>query len=129
MNNNTLKWIEKANGDYRSMLALADAADGVYYDNVCFLAQQCIEKLLKAILIERDQDVPKIHDLQKLLNVVVGIQPILEPFRNKFIRLTRLSAEVRYPYESAGKAEADFAVETCQAARKALLTIFGNELD
>ncbi len=129
MNDNTLKWIEKANGDYRSMLALANDANGPYYDNICFLAQQCVEKLPKAILIEDDEDVSHIHDPQKLLNLVVDFRPTLEPFRKRFIRLTRLSADVRYPYESAGKDDADFAVETCREARKALLTIFGIELD
>ena len=33
------------------------------YDGVCFHAQQCIEKYLKAKLVEADIDFPKTHNL------------------------------------------------------------------
>ena len=123
MRDSTEKWIKKALGDYAAMNTLAKAEDERYYDNICFHAQQCIEKFLKALLIENDLEVPHIHDLQKLLNLVVEGYPVLEQFRVRFTRLTRLSVEVRYPYESAGKNEAEFAVQTCREGKNVLVKI------
>lgn|ERR1035437_419021 len=123
MNANTLQWVEKAEENYRSMLVLSKDAMDDHFDTICFLAQQSIEKLLKAILIEEETDVPKIHDLQKLLNLIVGKHPELERFRHDFTRLSRLSAAVRCPYESAGKAETDFALEASKNAREVILHI------
>ena len=49
MNEVAQEWINKAEGDYLTATREADASPP-NYDAVCFHAQQCIEKLLKALL-------------------------------------------------------------------------------
>jgi HEPN domain-containing protein len=46
------EWIGKAEGDYFSALREYRARRNVNYDSACFHAQQCVEKYLKAVLVE-----------------------------------------------------------------------------
>ena len=46
----TQEWIEKAEGDYRTALRERRVRRRPNHDAVCFHAQQCIEKYLKALL-------------------------------------------------------------------------------
>jgi HEPN domain-containing protein len=46
------EWVNKAEQDYKTAQFLhAGNAQGEYSDSICFHSQQCIEKLLKALLI------------------------------------------------------------------------------
>ena len=58
------EWISKAEGDWRAMQLLHQQPG--HEDAVVFRAQQCVEKLLKARLIQLGQPVDKIHDLAAL---------------------------------------------------------------
>ena len=53
MNPLTLEWIEKAEGDYITTQKLLPTTNPQLYDIICFHAQQCIEKYLKAWLQEQ----------------------------------------------------------------------------
>ena len=44
----TVEWVEKAEGDRATALRELRASHAPNYDAVCFHAQQCIEKYLKA---------------------------------------------------------------------------------
>lgn len=50
MNPITIEWADKAEGDFATAQRELDAADHPNYDAVCFHAQQCVEKYLKACL-------------------------------------------------------------------------------
>lgn len=50
------------------------------YDGICFHAQQCAEKYLKAVLAEAGLPVVKTHDLTALLDQVLALQPGWEHF-------------------------------------------------
>jgi len=65
----TAEWVKKAEGDYQMAGREFRARKNPYYDGVCFHAQQCAEKYLKAFLQEHDQDIPKIHKLLDLLKL------------------------------------------------------------
>lgn len=58
----TIEWINKAEGDYAVMEREGRVRKHPNFDGVCFHAQQCAEKYLKAWLIEADIDFPKTHD-------------------------------------------------------------------
>jgi len=60
------EWLFKAEQDYRTACRESEVLDFPSYDVVCFHAQQCIEKLLKAVLISQRQEFPKIHNLEIL---------------------------------------------------------------
>lgn len=66
-----LEWTQKAEGDFEVMLQLARVRKPAVFDAVCFHAQQCAEKYLKAALHEAAQPVPKTHDLTKLLDLLL----------------------------------------------------------
>ena len=62
-------WLRRA----KSNLALASiepADPAILYDDLCFDAQQAAEKAIKAVLVARKRDFPKIHDVGRLLDLV-----------------------------------------------------------
>lgn len=63
MNDTVNEWISKAEGDYATARRELRAAESPNFDAVCFHAQQCIEKLMKALLIRLGVVPPKTHDL------------------------------------------------------------------
>jgi HEPN domain-containing protein len=56
----TQEWIEKAEADLKVARREGQTADPVH-DAVCFHAQQCAEKYLKAWLEEHNIAFPRIH--------------------------------------------------------------------
>jgi HEPN domain-containing protein len=67
----TLEWIEKAERDFFTMERESRVRKEPNYDGVCFHAQQCAEKYLKALMVETGLPVPKSHDLVFLLENIV----------------------------------------------------------
>ncbi len=114
------EWIRKADGDYATACRELSADEDVNFDAVCFHSQQCIEKLMKALLIKNGVTPPKIHDLFQLSLL---LSPVCKKWscRAEDLRyLTRASVDFRYPGESADRDEAAEAVEICSKLRTAL---------
>jgi HEPN domain-containing protein len=114
----TLEWIEKAEGDWATLTREYRARTKPNYDAVCFHAQQCAEKYLKARLQEAGIAFAKTHDLEKLLADLLFLEPDWHIFRNEAIALTSLAVEIRYPGMKAIKSDAETAVKHCRAIRK-----------
>jgi len=106
------QWLEKADHDLRNARHTLTLEENCPYDTVCFHAQQCVEKSLKALLTFCAIDFPKIHDLTELLVLIpkssrFGIDPselaILNPY----------AVEARYPgdWDDVSREEAQQAVE------------------
>jgi HEPN domain-containing protein len=120
----TAEWVAKAEGDFQTAqreLAVPGAAN---HDAVCFHAQQCAEKYLKAILVENGSPFPKVHDLSALLTLLLPLSPDWGSYRQACDSLTSSAVEVRYPGFSADREDAEAAVQVMEllrgAARKAL---------
>ena len=60
------QWIEKAEHDFITAEHALTLKENCPFDTICFLAQQCAEKYLKALLVSRSVDFPKTHDLRLL---------------------------------------------------------------
>lgn len=120
----TAEWVEKAEGDFAMMERECAAADNPNYDGICFHAQQCAEKYLKARLSEEGISFGKIHDLTALLEQVHNIEAGWERFREDLAYLSDFAVSFRYPGESADKESALDAQRRCRlfrsAARKSL---------
>jgi HEPN domain-containing protein len=120
----TDEWAAKAENDFATMDREAEVSQKPNYDIICFLAQQCAEKYLKARLCEADVVFSKIHDLSVLLDLAVAVEPGWESFRRQLVFLTAFAVNIRYPGYSANKEKALKAREYCRefrrAARKAL---------
>jgi len=121
----TREWAQKAEGDFEVMERLARVRRQAVYDGVCFHAQQCAEKYLKARLQEAGQPFSKTHDLIALLDAVLQIEPLLEPLRPALRVLNRYALAFRYPGESASREEAREAVTCCRKVRQALREAIG----
>ena len=70
----TQERINKAEGDWTSAGREVVVQTDPNYDLVCFLAQQCAEKYLKAALQEEGITPPKTHDLEKLMDLLLPAQ-------------------------------------------------------
>jgi HEPN domain-containing protein len=116
----TSEWITKAEGDWRIANREMRVRRGANYDAICFHCQQCAEKYLKAFLQEQDQHIPKIHDLNQLLENCLPYDGTLELHRDLLKDLTRYAIAFRYPGESAAKEDARIALHHAKIFRELL---------
>ena len=97
------------------------------YDAVCFHAQQCAEKYLKACLQEADSLFGRTHNLLALLDLLLPVESALGTLRPHLRALTVFAVSIRYPGESADKAEAREALNLCRTVRRCLRLHLGLE--
>jgi HEPN domain-containing protein len=71
--------------------------DGVYWEDICFDAQQATEKALKALLLKRDIPFRYVHDIGELLSLLktAGIEMSEKVLASA--ELTEFAVEARYP--------------------------------
>ena len=112
------EWISKAEGDYAMMEREMRARRNPNYDGVCFHAQQCAEKYLKAFLQERAASLPRTHNLIELLEICLSVDPAFELMRRPLVLLDRYAVRYRYPGESAEKDEARAAIQATTVVRE-----------
>jgi HEPN domain-containing protein len=67
----TLEWIDKAEGDFATAQVSYRTRKLPNNDAVCFHAQQCAEKYLKARLEEAGLAIPRTHSLFALLTLIL----------------------------------------------------------
>jgi HEPN domain-containing protein len=91
------------------------------YDLICYHAQQCAEKYLKALLTGHALRVPRTHDLRFLIRqmpagLLLGIE------LDHVLTLNRYSIETRYPenWDDIERPEAERAVALARAVRDAV---------
>lgn len=113
----TREWVEKAEKDWGSLHREIRARKNPNYDAACFFAQQCIEKYIKARLVEADIYFKKVHDLTYLLGLIADVEPLWMPYEQEFRWLTDYAVEVRYPGASADLELAKTALNVCKSFR------------
>jgi len=119
------EWIEKAEEDFRVATTLRRLRRNPVHNSVCFHAQQCIEKYLKAILEKKGVVVRKIHALPILLDQCADSHPFLIATRDDMIRLSSYAVEFRYPGESATSTDAKEAIRIMKRSRSELRSVLG----
>jgi HEPN domain-containing protein len=123
----TEEWLEKAEGDWKVAVRERGAADPVW-SVICFLAQQCAEKYLKAYLEERNIAFRKTHDLVALYSLASEQLAVLEPFASELAVLSTIGAAVRYPGALADREAADDAIRISGEVRAAIAHKLGIEV-
>lgn len=118
MKTSTREWVAKAEEDFQAAGILARSRKKPLWSLVCFHAQQCAEKYLKARLNEASVPLLRTHDLDQLLNQAMMIEPLWSAFRPALKRLSDAAVVPRYPGGVCTKAEAHRALKTCRAFRK-----------
>jgi len=107
------EWLNRA----RSSLAQAKAnVPGVYFEDLCFNAQQAAEKAVKAVLLAAGIEFPYVHDLARLLDLLQeNGRDVPEPVRLAH-SLTRFAVITRYPWtEPVGEDEYQKAIGIAEA--------------
>ncbi|MFI5331884.1 MAG: HEPN domain-containing protein [Desulfobaccales bacterium] len=124
MNDTVKEWIDKAERDLATARRELAAVEQANYDAVCFHAQQCIEKLMKALLIHLDVMPTKTHDLAFLDQLLTPVCPGWSWSSDDLRFLSRAAVAFRYPGESAERDDAAQAVDIATRMREKLLLLF-----
>lgn len=113
----TAEWVDKAETDFAVMEREARVRKNPAPDVVCFHAQQCVEKYLKARLCHAGEEAGRLHDLVALLERVLELEPLWEAFRADLAYLSDFAVAYRYPGESSTREQARDAVKRCRRFR------------
>jgi HEPN domain-containing protein len=113
------EWTTKADNDLKNALHTLKLGKECPTDTVCFHAQQCVEKYLKALLVALEIQFPRTHDIESLVLLVpksIRINLTVEQQR----RLTEYASMTRYPgsYEIISLSEARQAVKLAQRIQR-----------
>lgn len=117
-------WAEKAEEDF----ALARSAyhrKKPLITGVCFHAQQCAEKYMKALLVSRKKGFPMTHDLLILNDLCSGAGIFLEIDSKLLNSLTDYAVRTRYPGEEPTLEDAKEALATTKLIRNLSRTFLG----
>jgi len=118
----TDRWLRYAEEDLRTAESLLADSHAIPR-HACWLAQQSVEKALKAVLISLQIDFPRTHDLDVLRNLVPdGWQ--LKDTHSDLADLTEWATEARYPgdWEEPTDEEAVGAVDQARAVWTSVTT-------
>ena len=119
----TLEEIRAAAEDWATVQVLQQALRRDVYHSICFHAQQCVEKYLKAWLQEANLRVPRTHDLNALLDFIVPMHPEWRKWHTDFDTFEPYAVDVRYGKHLATAAEVENAVRVCGEVRSAIRAV------
>src|SRR3990170_6704125 len=89
------EWLIHARSDLK--LAKIGSNKDVLPEQICFHAQQAVEKALKAVLLFYKVDFPFTHDLEELLDTFETNKISIPPYLLDVGILTPYAVETRYP--------------------------------
>ncbi len=118
MNDLLAEWIQKADGDFNTAQRELRVRHAPNYDAACFHTQQCAEKYLKAFLVSRKVEPPRVRNLIELLKLCLGLDGSFELIRPALELLNTYAVDIRYPGESSTKEEARDAVRAMKQVRE-----------
>jgi HEPN domain-containing protein len=125
MKGTTKEWTDKAEADYATATRELKAPDSPNFDAVCFHAQQCVEKLMKALLIHLGSVPPRTHDLTELGRLLAPVCTQWSWPVQELRFLTRAAVDFRYPGESADRQEATESLDAAMRLRAKLRVLLG----
>ena len=105
------EWVVKAENDLKNAAHTLEMGEACPTDTVCFHAQQCAEKYLKAFLVLKGMNFPRNHDIEALV-ALLPKRVDAELSATEQRRLTTYATVTRYPgdYEPISLEEAQQAV-------------------
>lgn len=110
-------WVASAEEDLAAARTLLRQRKPILF-GACFHAQQCAEKYIKALLIFKDVDFPKTHDLITLntlcnrAKIFTGLDP------QQLAELSRHAVQTRYPGNQPTREEAKEALKITMSVRR-----------
>ncbi|MBM4249030.1 MAG: HEPN domain-containing protein [Euryarchaeota archaeon] len=114
-------WVEKAELDFRAAEYLLTMGRRCPFGIVCYHAQQCVEKYIKALLVHMGVSFPWTHDIGDLVSLLPAGTDIPLDEREQEL-LTAYAALSRYPgpLEAPGPERAEEAVKLARRVRRAI---------
>ena len=115
------QWVQKAEDDLKNAAYTLQMGKDCPTDTVCFHAQQCAEKYLKALLVLKSIDFPRTHDVGELVALLPAeCRPMLTSEEQE--RLTDYATVTRYPgdYEPILLSETRKALWVARRVRSAI---------
>ncbi len=119
------EWGDKAEADFSTAARALKAVESPNLDAVCFHAQQCVEKLMKALLFHLGVVPPRTHDLTELDRLLAPVCPQRSWTVQELRFLTRAAVDFRYPGESAEREEARESLDIASRLRAKLRVLLG----
>lgn len=123
------EWISKAENDLANAINTLKMGDRAPTDTICFHAQQCVEKYLKAVLVWNGIDFPKAHHISELM-ILMPARVCLPLEDREQDRLTEYATVTRYPgdYEPISVSEARRTVALARRVKKAVRQLLPREV-
>ena len=115
------QWVERAEDDLRAAEYTLTMPEGCPFAVVCFHSQQAVEKFIKALLVYRSIDFPRVHDVSELVRLLPReIAFPLSALEQE--RLTDHATVSRDPgdWEPFSRSDADQAVAAARTVREAM---------
>lgn len=112
------EWALKGENDLKNAAHTLKMGKECPTDTVCFHAQQCVEKYLKALLVLKDINFPMTHNIEEIISLVPeDLRPKLDDKEQD--RLTEYATVTRYPgdYDPISLKEAREAVNIARRVR------------
>lgn len=123
MRADTADWVRFAESDFGAACREHALPQGPNTPAVCFHAQQCVEKLIKALIVERRGQFSKTHDLTWLSSVATALEPRWTPVQADLDQLEPGSVVHRYPGAFPSAKDATDALAACTRLRSDLLAL------
>ncbi|MDR2491185.1 MAG: HEPN domain-containing protein [Spirochaetaceae bacterium] len=103
-------WIDRAKSSYE--LSKAVISNDIYFEDLCYQAQQAAEKSLKGLMIYYGMETEFTHNIGLLLNELEKYTEIDDSIKNT-MNLTNYAVQTRYPgeYNDITKTEYEEAVK------------------
>ena len=123
------QWVQKAENDLKNAAYTLKLGEDCPTDTVCFHAQQCVEKCLKALLVFKSIDFPRTHDIGQLMTLLpVESPPTLTPVEQE--KLIDYATVTRDPgdYEPIPLSETRGALRVARRVRSAIRKILPSKM-
>ncbi len=112
------EWVAKAEGNFKTVLALARLKKNLNPDDLCWACEQCVEKYLKAFLTRHRIKFERDHNLERFYTQCLTIDNDFRLIRVSLDSVTICTPKARYPGSGVTEAEARAAVVATKPIRK-----------
>ena len=101
-----INWLKRAKSNL--IRAKFEKLPDVYWEDLCYDAQQACEKSLKALLIFNEIKFRFVHDIGELINTLGKNQVSVPAEIKESVILSEYAVETRYPFPSQPVSEDDY---------------------
>ncbi len=126
MNQEYKLWVELAKSDLETAKSVINN-NKILPSVSIYHSHQCVEKIIKAILVKYNEQIPKIHNLNFLLKKATNYYPNLAKFDDYCAELNTFLPKLRYPIdEQITQIEAKACLKIAKEIYKTILSILEN---